>query len=71
MHGCYTFCSVALASIAVHGLGEAQVRDSLVGDVGEDVLAALGAVDVHNVLLVYELLFPAGHDQHCTNAAQT
>ena len=63
--------SVVRAAIAVHGLGEAQVLDALVGHVGPDGDTAFGAADVHDVLLVYELLFPAGHNQHCTNAAQT
>lgn len=63
--------SVFSAGIAVHSLGEAQVLDALVGHVGPDGDTAFGAADVHDVLLVYELLFPAGHDQHRTNAAQT
>ena len=43
--------SVFSAGIAVHSLGEAQVCDSLVGDVGEDVSAAFRAVDEHSKLL--------------------
>ena len=43
--------SVFSAGIAVHSLGEAEVLDGLVGDVGEDVSAAFRAVDEHSKLL--------------------
>lgn len=62
---------VVHASIAVHSLIEAEVLDALVGHIGPDGVATFGAADVHDVLLVYELLFPAGHNPHRTNAAQT
>lgn len=54
--------SVFSAGIAVHSLIEAEVLDALVGHVGPDGVATFGAADVHDVLLVYELLFPAGHN---------
>lgn len=63
--------SVICAGIAVHGLGEAQVLDALVGHVGPDGAAALGAKDGHGGLLVCELLFLTGHNPRYTNAAQT
>lgn len=63
--------SVVCTGIAVHGLGEAQVLDALVGHVGPDGAAALGAKDGHGGLLVCELLFLTGHNPRYTNAAQT
>ena len=63
--------SVVCTGIAVHGLGEAQVLDALVGHVGPDGAAALGAKDGHGGLLVCELLFLTGHNPRHTNAAQT
>lgn len=62
---------VICAGIAVHGLSETQVLDALVGHVGPDGAAALGAKDGHGGLLVCELLFLTGHNPRYTNAAQT
>ena len=63
--------SVICAGIAVYGLSETQVFDALVGHVGPDGAAALGAKDGHGGLLVCELLFLTGHNPRHTNAAQT
>ena len=63
--------SVVCTGIAVHGLSEAQVLDALVGHVGPDGAAALGAKDGHGGLLVCELLFLTGYNPRYTNAAQT
>ena len=45
--------SVVCAGIAVHGLGEAQVLDALVGHVGPDGVATFGAADVHDEFSLY------------------
>lgn len=63
--------SVVCTGIAVHGFGEAQVLDALVGHVGPDGAAALGAKDGHGGLLVCELLFLTGHNPRYTNVART
>lgn len=44
--------SVVRTGIAVHGLGEAQVCDRLVGCACEDVSTTFGAVNEHGGLLV-------------------
>jgi hypothetical protein len=45
--------SVVCTGIAVHGLGEAQVLDALVGHVGPDGVATFGAADVHDEFSLY------------------